>query len=93
MFYKHLLDNQFNEKYCVQVDLQRDTETGHYVHFPADPQLDGFDMSDRKFAAAAIACAEGPPIVNALDTDWRDFRTALKAHGIEVEQVCPQHMA
>lgn len=92
VFYKHILNNQYNAKYCVLVDLPVDPVSGQYLNFPNDPALAGFDPSDRKFVAAALACADRPPVVNALDTDWRDYAAPLAANGVVIEQLCPQHM-
>jgi hypothetical protein len=91
-FYKHLLNNQYNDEHCVLVDLPVDPISMEYIHFPVDPALTGFDRSDRKFVAASLACSDPSPVVNALDTDWRDYAAPLAGNGIVVEQLCAQHM-
>lgn len=91
-FYKHLLDNRYNELYCALVDLAIDAASGEYALFPDDPALAGFDRSDRKFVAVSRACGEPTSVVNALDTDWHVYAAALAANGIVVDQICPHHM-
>ena len=56
------------------------------MDFPNDPNLAGFDSSDRKFAAAARKT--GVPVMNATDSDWLIHRDALTANGIVVEFIC-----
>lgn len=92
-FYKHLLNNQHNRKRCLLVDIRLlDASAGEFAEFPDDSALTGFDPDDRKFVAAALAIDDPPPIINPLDTDWRDFEAALAMHGVILEQLCPQHM-
>lgn len=59
---------------------------GSFVDFPADPVLVTFDLSDRKFAAAARKAAV--PVMNATDSDWLHHYATLRQNGIEVEFVC-----
>lgn len=65
-----------------------------FVEFPKDPRLEGFDRSDRKFVAVAIAHgAETSEILNAADHDWTEFREALVRHGVRVRELCPEYLA
>ena len=59
-----------------------------FEEFPDDPALDGFDPADRKFIAVACAHSERPPILQAVDSQWWDFRAALRRNGIIVEFIC-----
>jgi len=59
---------------------------GSFVDFPDDDRLVGFDLSDRKFAAASRKCEV--PVLNATDTDWLDYREALADNGVVVEFIC-----
>jgi hypothetical protein len=90
-FFKWLWDNQCNLEHCWQLTVVP-TESGSFEEFPDDPGLEGFDKSDRKFVAVAIASQERPPILNASDTDWWEHREALRRHGIEVRFLCPELM-
>lgn len=77
----------------VLVPIKPEDEAGQeFPNFPADPELQNFDRSDRKFVAVALASGENPPIVNATDTDWWIFREALNRNGIQIAFLCPQHM-
>ena len=87
-----VLTNRANPRRCEQVHITpRDTHEDHwdFDEFPNTPDLQGFDRSDRKFAAVARAHPEHPPVVNATDSDWWDYRDALAAHDVRVEFVCP----
>lgn len=68
-----------------RVELPKTSE-GNYVDFPADAELEGFDLSDRKFAA--LARREGVPVANATDSDWLNFRDALARNLIDVHFIC-----
>lgn len=53
-----------------RIALEKDGQ-GNYVDFPTDPSLNGFDPSDRKFAA--LARKEKIPVANATDSGLADF--------------------
>ena len=59
-----------------------------YEEFPDNPALEDFDRDDRKFIAVALAHPEKPPILQATDTHWWDFRNTLYKHGVRVEFIC-----
>ena len=54
-----------------------------FEEFPDDP-------ADRKFIAVACAHLERPPILQAVDSKWLDFRDAFRENGITVEFVCQE---
>jgi hypothetical protein len=92
-FFKWLWDNQRNPRYCEQIAITPTDDNGQsFAEFPDDPLLVDFDHSDRKFVAVALASGECPPICNAADTDWWEFRQSLSRHGIEVRFLCPELM-
>ena len=47
-----------------------------------------FDPADRKFIAVALAHPEKPPILQAVDSQWWDFRDAFRRNGVIVEFIC-----
>ena len=59
-----------------------------FEEFPDDPALNDFDSDDRKFIAVAVAHPEKPPILQAVDSQWWDFRDAFRRNGIIVEFIC-----
>ena len=59
-----------------------------FEEFPDDPALNGFDPADRKFIAVACAHPERPPILQAVDSQWWDFRDAFRRHGVTIEFIC-----
>lgn len=89
-FFKWLWDNQYNPARCRLVKLTPlDASGTNFEEFPADPELEQFDRSDRKFVAMALGSRLDPEILNAVDTDWWDFNDALSRHGVRVNFLCP----
>ena len=68
---------------------------GNFEEFPTDPDLAAFHRKDRKFVAVALASKHQPPILNATDSDWwpAKIKAALKRHGVEVINLCPDMQA
>ena len=59
-----------------------------FEEFPDDPALNDFDLADRKFIAVACAHSASPPILQAVDSQWLDFRDAFHRNGVTVEFIC-----
>jgi len=62
------------------------------LEFPDQPALKGFDRSDQKFVAVALASGANPQIFNAVDSDWWNHREALVDAGVAIDFLCPQHV-
>jgi hypothetical protein len=82
---------------CLRVDPQPIDNSGtNFKLFPSDSALEGFHLDDKKFVAVAIAAQQTlkqtVPILNAVDTDWCDYRAALLQHGVVVRFLCPHRM-
>ncbi len=92
-FFKWLWENQANPDRCRQVPItpHAGSDAG-FEEFPNDARLAGFDPSDRKFVAVALGSGVDPDIVNASDTDWWEYREALRDHGVRVRFLCPELM-
>lgn len=90
-FFKWLWDNQGNTCHCKKVLITPHEGRG-FGEFPEDANFDGFDRNDRKFVAVAVASNEEPPIINASDTDWWDYREAFKKNGINICFLCEELM-
>jgi len=90
-FFKWLWDNQGNIRHCRKVSITPHIER-QFEEFPEDANLEGFDRSDRKFVAVAVASNEEPPILNASDTDWWDYREAFEKNGINICFLCEELM-
>lgn len=90
-FLKWVYDRQADARHCERVHITpKPGMEGEFEEFPDDIELAGFDRSDRKFVAAARASRHKPRILNAVDRDWWDFRSALKNHGVHVDFLCPK---
>ncbi|MDE0185310.1 MAG: hypothetical protein OXP71_07605 [Candidatus Poribacteria bacterium] len=74
---------------CVSVPITPvDGLENEFREFPDDPALDSFDRDDRMFIAVALAHTAKPPILQAVDTQWWQFRDALRENGVTVEFIC-----
>jgi hypothetical protein len=92
-FMEWVLNNRANPERCEIVRLTPKNGSEHdFEEFPADPDLAGFDPSDRKFVAVALASANQPEVLNATDTDWWHFREPLERHGVTIRFLCPSQM-
>lgn len=89
-FLKWLWQNQGNPRHCEQVTITpTECDQRNFQEFPDDPALSKFDPSDRKFVAVALASRNRPPILNATDSDWWDFRQAFADNGLDIIFLCP----
>jgi len=94
-FLKWVLTNRSNPHRCEQVCITptgTDLPPGRFVEFPVTPDLAGFDPEDCKFVAVAVAHPEHPPVLNAVDPDWWQYRHALEQISISIEFLCPDAM-
>jgi len=92
-FMKWIWENQAVDAHCERVPLTlRRGDPEDFAEFPNDPALAGFDRSDRKYAAVALASRLTPQILNAVDPDWWEYRLALESNGVNVRFLCPQCM-
>jgi hypothetical protein len=82
-FFREVMMNYAGKIERIPLEKRSD---GSYVDFPIDADLASFDLSDRKFAAAARK--SGALVMNATDSDWLNNRDALRRNGIRVEFIC-----
>jgi len=91
-FFKHVYDNQAVKANCTVINITRDPEIQNsFIEFPKHPDLISFDPSDRKFVAVSISSSADPPIYNATDSDWEEYKEALNDIKVTVIQLCLQH--
>lgn len=90
-FFRWLWTNQANPAHCRLIRITPHADRG-FEEFPNDDALLGFDRSDRKFVAVALASGEAPSILNATDSDWWEFHNQLAAYGVHVNYLCPDHV-
>ena len=94
VFVKWVFDNQAVPSRCERVPLtQNGINEGEFCEFPNDMSLEGFDRSDRKFVAVALASRNQPEILNAVDSDWWNYRQQLAAHGVRIRFLCQNQFA
>lgn len=87
MFMKWIHNNQCNPSVCERVGIIAHAERG-FEEFPMDPRLASFDRGDRKFVAVALASTYKPDIVNAVDSDWLEYREPLTQNKVKVIELC-----
>jgi hypothetical protein len=87
-FLKWVWEHQAVAECCETVAVK--PRDGSFEEFPDTPELEGFDPSDRKFVAVAIASKNNPEVLNAVDSDWWDFRDVLTRNGVHVRFLCPE---
>lgn len=88
-FFKWALDNSGRRDLVARVEITPTGDGRMFEEFPDDPELAGFDRSDRKFVAVAVAHGDAPPILNATDSDWWDYHEPLSGQGVRVSFLCP----
>lgn len=89
-FVRWVHDHQWK---CAFVDRVTITPNGgSYSEFPNHAGLSKFDVDDRKFVAVANAHRDKPPILQATDSKWWGFKSALDAVGISVVFLCPEYV-
>lgn len=93
-FVRWCWDSQYKSNRVVRIGITATNQTNWraFVEVPDVSSLKGFDRDEHKFIAVAIASQQSPEILNAVDSDWWNFRTQLAAHGVRVRFLCPQHM-
>ena len=92
-FLNWIFDDKKNQERCEFVSITaKPGPEDDFAEFPDDPSLVGFDRSDRKFVAVALASKRTPTVLNAVDTDWRDYETSLSRFGVRIEFLCPDMM-
>lgn len=87
-FFKWLFDHRFNGAADLIPLTSLDHTGQQFAEFPADPDLDKFDLSDRKFVAVAVTHPQKPPILNAVDSDWHNFAQPLGRY-VTLQFLCP----
>lgn len=89
-FLKWVHDKQWGFPEEDRVAITRDGSS--YKEFPNHDDLSGFDNSDRKFVAVANAHPESPTILQATDSKWWGWKTALAEVGVTVLFLCPDYV-
>ena len=90
-FLRWVLRNWRNPERCDLIYITPvNGSKNKFEEFPPDPALEGFDPADRKFIAVARAHPEKPPILQAVDSQWWDFRDAFRRNDIIVEFICEE---
>ncbi len=92
-FIRWVLDNQATMSRCEQVHVTpRNGDMEDLLEFPNVHSLADFDRNDRKYVAVALGSQNNPLIVNAVDSDWWNFRVPFQQNGVQLKFLCPQHM-
>jgi len=93
-FMKWVFTNQAVPDRCARIRITpRGEDPEDFAEFPRDPDLAGFDRSDRKFVAIALASPDPAVVLNAVDSDWWLFGAALSRNGVAVRNLCPERIS
>ena len=87
VFFKHVFNSQYG---CDRVQRIRVTPSDDDGRGFEELPENEFDPSDRKFLAVAVTA--GAVVLNAMDSDWGEHGALMGELGVEVEQLCPQHV-
>ena len=87
IFFIHVLRHLYNTDLIRKVSVTpvQDEKTG-FEELPRNT----FDRSDRKFLAVAVVAKA--KVLNATDSDWAQHSKLMTKLGINVEELCPQHI-
>jgi len=88
LFFKWVVDNQAVSERCELVSITPIDHGESFKEFPDNSELSNFDRKDRKFVAVALAHQQNPPILQAVDGPWWNFRDILPRYGVKVEFLC-----
>ena len=89
-FMKWVHDHRWSLPDSQRVSITKNGDS--YNEFPEHEGLIDFDISDRKFVAAANAHPEKPPILQAADSKWWGWKDALEEVGITADFLCPEYI-
>jgi hypothetical protein len=90
-FVKWLHRHKDNSSKVKKVNISQDSEKG-YIEVPQNLHALNFDWSDRKFIAVAIANDKIAPIIEAGDSKWIGWESALNNEGISVDFLCKKEL-
>lgn len=84
-FLRWVHENGWNPRRCDRRELNCTDESNQiFDEFPDHVDLKNFDVSDRKFIAAANAQEPKAPIFQAVDYKWWGWKDALSEAGIDI---------
>ena len=87
VFFKHVFDHQYQGSRVRRVPVTPAEDDGRgFEELPENT----FDRSDRKFLAVAVVA--GAVVLNAMDSDWGEQQALMDELGVEVNELCPQHV-
>ncbi len=89
-FLKWVHDHRWSFPEEDRVVITKEGES--YVEFPQHDGLALFDNSDRKFIAVSFAHPSKPHILQATDSKWWGWNSALNEVGINVKFLCPDYI-
>jgi hypothetical protein len=88
VFVKWLLQNAgtVERVSCIAVT---ESKKDWFDDFPSDELQNGFDPSDRKFAAVAFAAGGDVTVLQATDCKWLMWREDMRREGVNLDFICP----
>ena len=86
-----LFDAQHDPRYCEQVKITALEPS--FLEVPLELRIPDaenkvFDLDDHIWLAAAKASKNSPTILNATDSDWKNWEQQLLKHGFDIRCIC-----
>jgi hypothetical protein len=93
-FLKWLLTHEWNDQQITRVPLTpKADDPEDFNELPAATDGTVYDPSDRKFLAVARAHPDHPPILQAFDSKWWGWQSALREISVNIYFLCPKEIA
>ena len=93
-FLKWLLIHEWAGRRVTRVKITpRGEDPENYRELPTPADGTDYDPSDRKFLAVSAAHPSRPSILQAFDSKWWGWRSALAKIGVRIEFLCPEAIA
>ena len=89
-FLKWVLTHEWNAVRVTRVRITAIDDPRGFAELPAPPTGVRYDPADCKFLAVAAAHPEHPPILQATDSKWWEWREALIGAGVRIQFICPR---
>ena len=92
LFLIYVRSNSGYKERVHQIHLRK--VNGEYADWPQDQTLTGFDPSDKKWVALALAfrqqTGQDAPVAYAIERGWDKYGEALNQHGVVLEHLCAE---
>jgi hypothetical protein len=94
VFLKWILTHEWGGRHVTRVKVTpKKEDPDAYEELPEPTDGTSYDRSDRKFLAVAAAHPSHPEILQALDSKWWGWQSALHDIGVTIRFLCREEIA